>query len=355
MSAIPPAQMGPPMTKPGRNDPCPCGSGKKFKHCHLGKADDVWSRPEPAIQSDPVTGYPGYPTHSGLEVDPALFEADEDEYWEDAVDNLPPPPPYTKLDEAWEVVDEAWYEPNPKKRAKLAKEAIELSSDCCGAYVILAGLETSLDARLAKFEQASTAAERALAPRTLADIARNDQTSPDVEHALYALLHRAITLVALRRSDEGIALLQHMIEVDPSDRYDARLQLVLLLMADEQLDAAAEVERVSTRASSSSSIWAFARALLKFQREGDSVFARRTLAEAIILYPEETEVFRNAFDAMADLGSTETSGSDHPDPVHTRVYQELVRELSLLLSMDGAPLDPVDDRATLVAIAASTA
>jgi hypothetical protein len=22
-----------PMTKPGRNDPCPCGSGKKFKQC----------------------------------------------------------------------------------------------------------------------------------------------------------------------------------------------------------------------------------------------------------------------------------------------------------------------------------
>jgi preprotein translocase subunit SecA len=20
--------------EPGRNDPCPCGSGKKFKHCH---------------------------------------------------------------------------------------------------------------------------------------------------------------------------------------------------------------------------------------------------------------------------------------------------------------------------------
>ena len=23
--------------KPGRNDPCHCGSGKKYKHCHLGK------------------------------------------------------------------------------------------------------------------------------------------------------------------------------------------------------------------------------------------------------------------------------------------------------------------------------
>jgi preprotein translocase subunit SecA len=26
------------MAKVGRNDPCPCGSGKKFKHCH-GRAD----------------------------------------------------------------------------------------------------------------------------------------------------------------------------------------------------------------------------------------------------------------------------------------------------------------------------
>jgi len=33
-----PAAAAPPFTrsgqKVGRNDPCPCGSGKKFKHCH---------------------------------------------------------------------------------------------------------------------------------------------------------------------------------------------------------------------------------------------------------------------------------------------------------------------------------
>ncbi len=23
------------LEKPGRNDPCPCGSGKKYKKCHL--------------------------------------------------------------------------------------------------------------------------------------------------------------------------------------------------------------------------------------------------------------------------------------------------------------------------------
>ena len=29
------------MQKIGRNDPCPCGSGKKFKRCHLGKEDQL--------------------------------------------------------------------------------------------------------------------------------------------------------------------------------------------------------------------------------------------------------------------------------------------------------------------------
>ena len=29
------------MQKTGRNAPCPCGSGKKFKHCHLGREDEI--------------------------------------------------------------------------------------------------------------------------------------------------------------------------------------------------------------------------------------------------------------------------------------------------------------------------
>lgn len=29
------------MIKIGRNEPCPCGSGKKFKKCHMGKEDDL--------------------------------------------------------------------------------------------------------------------------------------------------------------------------------------------------------------------------------------------------------------------------------------------------------------------------
>ena len=41
--------------RPGRNDPCPCGSGKKFKHCCIRKQGEPPLLPTPAKQreSDP--------------------------------------------------------------------------------------------------------------------------------------------------------------------------------------------------------------------------------------------------------------------------------------------------------------
>lgn len=40
------------MSKVQRNDPCPCGSGKKFKHCHFGEATEeavVGPRPSKVV------------------------------------------------------------------------------------------------------------------------------------------------------------------------------------------------------------------------------------------------------------------------------------------------------------------
>lgn len=34
------------MGKIGRNDPCPCGSGKKYKKCHLGRDEGASEGPE---------------------------------------------------------------------------------------------------------------------------------------------------------------------------------------------------------------------------------------------------------------------------------------------------------------------
>lgn len=49
------------MRKLGRNDSCPCGSGKKFKMCHLGREDELWKlgmEDFTAEKSAMITGLP---------------------------------------------------------------------------------------------------------------------------------------------------------------------------------------------------------------------------------------------------------------------------------------------------------
>jgi preprotein translocase subunit SecA len=43
------------MKLPGRNDPCPCGSGKKFKVCHLGREQELIA----LMSKKPVTAVKG--------------------------------------------------------------------------------------------------------------------------------------------------------------------------------------------------------------------------------------------------------------------------------------------------------
>jgi len=43
-----------PLLKTGRNDPCPCGSGKKFKKCHMGREGELVLRKKEAL--DPEAG-----------------------------------------------------------------------------------------------------------------------------------------------------------------------------------------------------------------------------------------------------------------------------------------------------------
>jgi len=49
------------MMKIGRNDPCPCGSGKKFKKCHLGREDELFQEGRSAFSEEmgkKITGLP---------------------------------------------------------------------------------------------------------------------------------------------------------------------------------------------------------------------------------------------------------------------------------------------------------
>ena len=42
------------MGKVGRNDPCPCGSGRKYKRCCAGKLSEIVARETPAPERPPA-------------------------------------------------------------------------------------------------------------------------------------------------------------------------------------------------------------------------------------------------------------------------------------------------------------
>ncbi len=56
----------------GRNDPCPCGSGKKYKKCHQGQADDPVEAQRLAAQPAPVEKPAAAPAAPGG-FDPSQF------------------------------------------------------------------------------------------------------------------------------------------------------------------------------------------------------------------------------------------------------------------------------------------
>src|SRR6478672_108203 len=71
----------------------------------------------------------------------------------------------TPLDEAQELMYQAFGTPDNDERAKLAKQALDLSPDCADAYVLLAEQAKSHKQALDLFEKGVAAGERALGPR----------------------------------------------------------------------------------------------------------------------------------------------------------------------------------------------
>jgi hypothetical protein len=73
-----------PPASPGRNDPCPCGSGKKYKKCCLAK-DEAAARPPPAPRPPSAPRASGLRSESALARAPAGRDLSPAERWWDGV------------------------------------------------------------------------------------------------------------------------------------------------------------------------------------------------------------------------------------------------------------------------------
>lgn len=312
------------MTVVGRNDPCPCGSGRKYKHCHLGKEDDPARRIILPPLDDPDVELPEGPFAVALSSDDLIDEPLDDEEFSDR-------------DVAWAIVEEALVATKKKDQLLIAEEALELDASHPGALFLMGAVEDRNDRAISFFDRAVDAAEQAIAPATLFDTGTGDWLSEDVEFAFYALLHRAVRELRNGRDDAAVTNLELILAYDPSDRLCARTLLALTHMKHRRFELARQVVDLED-AMSSDINYEWTRVLLSFSERGDNLFGRRAVFDAQVGYPESAELLlkyaRTNEAAKSDDSRLETlirtntpEMKAEPDLVMDAVYLATVAEL----------------------------
>jgi tetratricopeptide (TPR) repeat protein len=318
------------MSKIGRNDPCPCGSGKKYKHCCLNNpkpAEPVaTSRREDYdlnhLPSDAELDFQG-----SFDLPPEFMDDDFDLLDEDLVDDdafaemfsdpivterafahlqrlleggllpkgpeadatlnewmdshtFPEIPVLSPLDAAQDLMYDAWMSEDPAEQIQLAHDALEITPDCADAYHILAltTAETP-EETIDLLRQAVAAGERALGPEVLdsdtTDLLGNFRALP----YLRATVALALTLIENESDEEATELLEHVLRVDPQDSQGARYVLLTQYLRQQNRRGVRTLFRHFKE--DDSAMWAYARALLAFQEHGESRQAHRELTSAL--------------------------------------------------------------------------
>jgi len=157
----PPSRVIAPGVKVGCNDPCPCGSGKKYKKC-CGRNEARKAEPPPF---DRRLMERSLLSVEQLVSDQKLDSVDEiNQYLSRVMKNgkVPQWIPKTPLEKAQSLIFEA-LETSGKERLKLVNQALKASPDCADAYVLLAEEKAqSLEEAFSLYESGVKAGERAL-------------------------------------------------------------------------------------------------------------------------------------------------------------------------------------------------
>lgn len=272
------------MSRPGRNDPCPCGSGKKYKHCHLGKPDDPGA-------AKPVSPHfaPGLLPDTYI-YDPIPFgpfddDEIEDDEFEEYDESIPMIQPVDRpADLAYQLIMNVLAERDPKARVPAARQALELNPDCTGAHLLLGIAEPDTGRHDAHFTAAIEAAERALSPMSIQQMYEINPNHPDADCAMNAMLFRSISRISQGRIDDAREDLESIVRADYDNRTTAVTHLIMLELREGNAAAAWEHFRDANKDAPNPTLSCLG-ALVRFQHFGDTTFARRALAEAMVYHP----------------------------------------------------------------------
>lgn len=188
---------------------------------------------------------------------------------------LPTFAPETPLERAQEVIYQAYEARTKPQRVKLARQALEISSDCADAYVLLAE-ETTKTPQEAKplYEQGVAAGERTLGLEAFKEDVGHFWGILETRPYMRARAGLAQTLWVLGEQQAASAHFTDMLRLNPGDNQGIRYLLASCLL--EVGDDAALGKLLDRYKEDASASWRYTRALWLFRREGTS--RRATIA-----------------------------------------------------------------------------
>jgi tetratricopeptide (TPR) repeat protein len=185
-----------------------------------------------------------------------------------------------KLDQAQQIMYQAWDESHPGKRLTLAHQALSISPNCADAYVLLAEEEADTAGRaLDYYRQGAEAGRRALGEDYFSDAVGHFWGLLETRPYLRALHGQANMLWQLRRHEEAAAIYREMLRLNPGDNQGVRYSLLQLLLELDRVEEARAL--IAQYEDEYSATWLYTRALLAFRQEGNSPASSGALQAAV--------------------------------------------------------------------------
>lgn len=277
--------------KLGRNDPCPCGSGKKFKRCCLDKE---------VREKKALTDF--HPANFRREMEGTLKKMakiaenknmsakDLERYFVgrpmDEIDGE-----YKELGHndakvrAEDLLEQALEASSCRKAVKLAHQALALYPNLADAWILLGEHEANTPGTcLPYFEKAVEAGRADLGEEFFRNNEGHFWGMVESRPFMRAKAFLAQVLWDLGREDEAIANYQECLRLNPNDNQGLRYALTGWLIAKNRLDEAEEV--LKRFKNDCGAMHVYNKALYLFARHGsESKKASKQLVAAIIENP----------------------------------------------------------------------
>ncbi|HEX9591765.1 MAG TPA: SEC-C metal-binding domain-containing protein [bacterium] len=279
----PPEELPPFLAKVGRNDPCPCGSGTKYKKC-CGQPSKR-ATPEPAA-------LPPLPDRRAMErTSAAIARALAEQEFQDLDEanaylqgllgpggKVPETAPRTSLEAAQELIYDTFADTTSAERRAIARQALDLSPDCADAYCVLAEEADTLAEARQHYAEGVAAGERALGKEAFAEHAGEFWGRLETRPYMRARQGLADCLRAEGLLPEAIAHYRELLRLNPNDNQGVRDPLLACLLETQDATGAGEI--LEHYAEDWAAGWRYGRALHAFVERGGDEASRSLLAEA---------------------------------------------------------------------------